>query len=306
MSPKDYIAFGLHIRSALVLPDLAEADATAASGAPDVTIRLGEVPVLEGRQQRWLGVDDFILAVRPARYRIRTGSEIIVDPLPDGAPSELIIFLLGSAMAALCLQRDLWAFHANAFVLDGHAVAVAGRPGAGKSTLAALLHDRGYEVLCDDLCVCRIDDHGDGWTWPGISRLKLLPDALAATGRHKHAHGQVGGPVEKYHVALPPIARKAPYPLRRIYLLDGPETAGNGGFQRLAPEPAIGALIAQTYRQHQVYDSGRRLAQFRWAVAAAQRLSVFRMRLPRGVDVFEESANLLIAHLRETSANAET
>lgn len=297
---QNYLAFGLRIRSAIALPDLVEA---SQDEQPDLTINLGRVPPPERGHHIWPSTDEFVMAVPPARYRVRAGREIIVDPLPDGSPSELVTFLLGSVMAALCLQRGLWPLHANAFLIHDQAVAIAGPRGAGKSTLAALLYDRGYGILCDDLCICRFDDTGRVWTWPGIARLKLRPDALAGTGRCIHAHPRVTAPVEKHHVALPPIISKAPLPLRQVYLLEPDVDDCRIGFRRLTPEMAITGLIAQTFRQHHVRDSGRQSDQFRWAVTASQRLAVFRAALPRGSDRFEESIELLIAHLRATNSD---
>ena len=107
-----YVAFGLVIRSEIALPDLAAA--TADDPVVDVTISFGAVPVPVGRHHRWHGDADFILAVPPARYHVRGGKEIIVEPSPEGTPGDVAIFLLGSVMAALCLQRGAWAIHANA------------------------------------------------------------------------------------------------------------------------------------------------------------------------------------------------
>jgi len=61
------------------------------------------------------------------------------------------LYLLGSAWGALCYQRDLLVLHASAVRVDGRAVAFCGRPGMGKSTLAAWLAESGHALVSDDL-----------------------------------------------------------------------------------------------------------------------------------------------------------
>src|SRR5258708_9269606 len=86
-------------------------------------------------------------------------------------------------MGAIFHQRGLLPLHANAIEVGGQAVAFVGPSGAGKSTLAAYFRDRGYRVLCDDVCVVSFGSDGEPLAWPGIPRIKLSGRALAALVR---------------------------------------------------------------------------------------------------------------------------
>ena len=137
-----------------------------------------------------------------ARYLVRGGREIVVDPSPGGSERNLRLFLLGSALGILCHQRGLLPLHANAIVVEGGAVAFAGHSGAGKSTLAAHFQRSGYEVLCDDVCMISFDEAGRPFAWPGLPRLKLWGDAAAAFGHDSSSLDQAIEGLDKYHVPM--------------------------------------------------------------------------------------------------------
>lgn len=72
------------------------------------------------------------------------------------------------------MQRGELPLHTSAVVTPdgGGAVLVAGVPGAGKSTTAALLIRRGWSILNDDISRVTFED-GVPMAWPGFQSLKL-------------------------------------------------------------------------------------------------------------------------------------
>src|SRR4029079_11482739 len=87
---------------------------------PVVRVRLGAVPeALPDAAPFRFGIqtsgDDVLLNVTGnARYLVRNGQEIVVDPVPGGSERNVRLFLLGSALGILCHQRGLLPLHANA------------------------------------------------------------------------------------------------------------------------------------------------------------------------------------------------
>ena len=114
-----------------------------------------------------------LLDSEAGRYAVRGGCEIFYDPAEGASARNVRLYLLGSAFGALLHQRGILPLHANAVALDGQVHAFLGHPGAGKATLAAAFHDRGYRLLSDDVCAVRLDAQDRPWVEPGMPRLRL-------------------------------------------------------------------------------------------------------------------------------------
>lgn len=296
-----YRAFGLRIHSEIPLPELPQAAADDAIAA-DVQVRLGAVdPNLPDAQEIEPGVyatrDQLLLDFREARYRIRNGCEIVVEPAPGASDRDVRIYLLGSAMGAIFHQRGLLPLHANAIEIDGQAVAFVGPSGAGKSTLAAHFHRLGRRVLCDDVCVVSFDAAGIPMAWPGVPRIKLWSDALKAFGRDDHGLQPVGGGLDKYSLPMPGELPHAPLPLARIYMLEQASAEATAGIRVLAGAEAVDALVNNIYRWEFTAPLGRSEAQFANALSLLKRSRMFAASRAWGFDVFEAEAAKLEQHM---------
>ena len=298
----DYSVFGLHIRSELPLPELTEKQAENI-GVPDVHIRIGDVrTVPEPRHVGpifQVGIDDYRLEVRnTARYRVRNGVEIVVAPLAGSSARSVRLFLLGTVFGALCQQRRLLPLHASAIEVDGQCVAFAGPSGVGKSTLAAYFHDRGYNVMSDDICVVSLDIQGRPRAWPGIPRLKLWREAADALARDVTALEIDLEGMEKYHFPTDRGASQASLPLRRIYILREPRLPGQEGIALLTGTTAFEALLANTYRRHLLAPMGQAAGHFAICAALIKHSGVYSAWRRKGFDVFAAEAEILEKHFR--------
>jgi hypothetical protein len=108
---------------------------------------------------------------------------IIIESIAGGDPERLRMFLVGTALSVLCLQRGLLPLHAGAIEAGRRAIAFAGGSGAGKSTLCAHFENGGYNILSDDVCMIDVRrDHSV--VWPGLPRMRLRRDAAALLERN--------------------------------------------------------------------------------------------------------------------------
>lgn len=297
-----YEVFGLRVGSQLPLPELFE----ARPGDADVEIRFGRIAAYEGEKPGLtLQADGALLSIpEVGRYLIRDGREIVVEPAAGGSERNLRLYLLGSAFGAVLHQRGLLPLHANAIEIDGRAVAFMGHSGAGKSTIAAWFHDRGYRVLADDVCVVTFDGAGGPVAHAGIPRLRLWREALEASGRTADAFELSFDDQDKYNVPTAAGAG-APLELSHIYLLRKAE-AGHPSIARLQGIDAVDALVANTYRGAFVTmmgAAGRHLAD---CLKLIHRAPVFGADRLWGYDAFEAQALALEAHARDIVAAALT
>lgn len=116
------------------------------------------------------------------RYLIEDGERIIYSRTREHDDRDVSLFLLGSAWAGLCYQRGLIPLHASAVCVSDRVHAFTGRPGAGKSTLAAALSARGRAFFTDDVLIldpARLER--EPLCFAGHKDLKLWRDAIGLT-----------------------------------------------------------------------------------------------------------------------------
>jgi hypothetical protein len=222
MQHRDYSCYGLRLRSDLELPELLPAN-THTGDTSDVRVELGPVPVTglaAGRQIGpflWCSRDALWLQVhRVGRYLIRHGNHILIDPEPAASEDSLRLFLLGSAMGALLMQRGLLVLHGNAIRVGDGCLVCVGESGAGKSTLAAGLLRRGHTILADD--VVPVD--AQGLALPGFPRIKLWQDTARELGIETADLRRIHPELEKFHYPLFQAFVDRPLPVRRVYILN--------------------------------------------------------------------------------------
>ena len=160
--PRDYEAYGLHVRSPVPLPFARGREDLPAAAEPDVVVRLGAAPTAlagtaDGRRApgghaEWEAAPGaFLISLYGvARYLVTGGREILVEPC-GGSGREIGARLAGTVWAALLLQRGIVPFHASAVEFEAGAVLFLGDSGAGKSSLLGALLKRGHAMLADDV-----------------------------------------------------------------------------------------------------------------------------------------------------------
>lgn len=151
-------------------------------------VRRGPVPTeLPGaaRPLPWLQVASQEVLVEfgdDTRLRVRDGCEVTLQldesADPGGDPSWL---LQGWAVTIAALQRGNLSLHAATVRIGDAVVAIAGDRGAGKSTTALGLRDRGHPLLVDDVALLEFRG-AEAWITPYARNVHLLPDAADALG----------------------------------------------------------------------------------------------------------------------------
>jgi hypothetical protein len=303
-SAADYFVCGLHLRSELPLPELAPA-AIPDGATPMVEIRLGDAgtalphPHQVGPAYQ-AAANDYLLNVQGVgRYRVRHGREVIVEPAASSSAQDLRLFLLGTALGALCHQRRLVPLHASAIVADGRCIAFAGRSRAGKSTLAAHFSGRGYPILADDVCVLSVAAEGPPMAWPGVPRIKLWRDALKALGRDPHDLATVRDGLEKYDVPLDGLAGGTALPLARLYILREARLPAQETIERLTGAAAFDEFLNHTYRHRLLAPMGCAASHFEQCAALVKHVPVFSAGRRWGFECYADEAAKIERHFRD-------
>lgn len=300
-SSTDYALFGLRIRSAVTLPEM---PAVPGGGEADVDVRLGPIDAPAAPEGYAPVPGGTLLTIDTVgRFLIRDGREVTVDPAPGASERNLRLFLLGSAFGAVLHQRGLMPLHANAIMIEGRAFAFCGHSGAGKSTMAAWFHDRGYPILADDVCVIGCGPDGEAIAYPGVPRLRLWRQALEKSGRFVDQYERSFDALDKYDVPISAGNRTEPAPLAGVYLLAKADPDAQGGsIERLTGIHAVETLVSNTYRGAYLTSIGGAGPHLAACVRIAKSVPIFRAARLWGFDAFEGEAERLDAHARSLVA----
>ena len=221
-----YTAYGVALDSEVDLPELRTRPYVEGS-EPDLSIRLCAVPPLPNEDGHAFIHSEMDGELRffsraEGRFVYRAGREILLDPVPEMAPSALRLYILGAGLNIALFQRGLWVFHASVVCIEGKAVAFLGHPHAGKTTMAATLHRRGHTLLSDDVLAIRMTEDGP-LALPGFPRFKLWPDSAEALGVEAETLPRIKEDMDKRSCAVARRFREEPAPLVRMYTLgEGP------------------------------------------------------------------------------------
>jgi hypothetical protein len=275
----DRVLAGWRVRCEFPIPELLPWSAKGAAGgdrAPDLFIRLGQVPdrledvvsdgpLLQVARDGWCR---FALKNLAAYFISSSGDEVIVSPAPGAAESDIRLFLLGTVFGILCHKRNLLPLHASCVEIDGRAIAFAGPPAAGKSTLAAAFVKAGYRLLADDVTVVDVTAPGGPAVVPSLPGLKLWREAMTGLGFDMQDAKRTRAELEKYHLPTQQTFTPEPLPLAAIYHLQSALSSKLESITRLTGAGAVKGTGEAIYRP----NAGRNLIGRQQLLQAVLRL----------------------------------
>lgn len=277
-----YRVSGLSVGSEIVLPGL---NAMAADREPPaVAIRRRPVPAaLENASAAgatWqIAGDRFLLRIPDvARFLLSAGREIAFEPEADADAGDIPIFILGTVFGILLHQRQQIVLHASAVRVNGKAVLFCGASGAGKSTMAAALAQRGYPLVTDDLCAITVVD-GMPMVHPDGRQLKLWAQAIDRLELAESRGERVRSRLEKFYVE-PVEAFSEPLPLGAVYALREARPPHTPGIEH--PNVVDAALILRrnAYRPLLVSRMEQKENYFHAATMMANVAGIFHLTRP--------------------------
>ncbi|MCM3205480.1 aldolase [Paenibacillus illinoisensis] len=227
MLPVQYEAYGLRWLSQFQMPELQIVqNSSQDAGDIDVHIQSADLTAL---WEAWnVGNENFVSRDGSLFFRIEDagiflieqGRRIIVNPKQDADEKKVRLFILGTCMAVIMMQRGILPLHGSAVVIDGWAYAFVGHSGAGKSTLSAALASRGYPLLTDDVVALTWDAGGRAIVSPGYPQQKLWQPSLDGFGMKEENYATVHAEITKYAIPVQHYFHERAVPLAGIFELN--------------------------------------------------------------------------------------
>lgn len=238
-----------------------------------------------------------------ARFLVTGGDTVLVEPYADARDEDIVLYLMGSVMAAVLNLRKHLALHATAMEIDGRAILVAGHSGAGKSTTAAALAANGHCLIAEDLTV--IDEAGRAV--PGLPQIKLWSDAIKKLQIGEEDLSRIRMQVSKFRVPVPATST-GPVLVSAVFLLGTQRDEHNGELriEKLEGLSRFNQVRRHTFRRTMVEGMGRGRELFTRYTQMLDQMPIYRIVRPVNRFTANEIAKLIEQALEETAVEKQS
>ncbi|KRE44910.1 hypothetical protein ASG81_14580 [Paenibacillus sp. Soil522] len=278
-----YRLFGLNIMSRIFLPEGYEIQGTNEKFDVEIELNISQQDCQDPFTSSNFHFDNGRLYFHipdTAVYSITSGTHIMVTPYPGADEAKVRLYLLGTCMGVLLMQRGILPLHGSAVVIDGKVYAIVGESGAGKSTLAAAFAQAGYPLMTDDvIAVSLSDDSAAATVNPSYPQQKLWEESIEQLGLLSQNYSSIYQRVNKYAVPIQSQFYREPLSLAGIIELT----------KTSEPEPSIKAyntleglhvLNVHTYRNSLLHLLNLQQWHFQSIARLASQLPVYQLRRP--------------------------
>jgi hypothetical protein len=188
INKNSYFSFGFRIVSYLPLPELPpliEPHASAENAVHVTRMDLTSQWSTAVSDNEYFAVDNHQVLIRvpdTAIFRICNGNSITVSPFEGFNEDKIRLYILGTCMGVILLQKRIIPLHGSAIAINGKAYAILGESGAGKSTLASILLNQGFHLLSDDLIPLTLNQNDVPIVSPSYPQQKMWQETIDHLG----------------------------------------------------------------------------------------------------------------------------
>lgn len=213
-----------------------------------------------------------------ARFLVTNGSNIQIEFLGENDFHRTMLFLQGSVMGALLMQRGSVPIHANAILVKDKAVLFSGPSGAGKSTMAACFVNEGYDLIADDISVIQSDGN-KSFVLPGNKRLKLWEDTIKQLQWDLTNYVKVREELKKFYVDVPKYG-KTKYKIDTLFILSFSSYLKKPEIKELKGIEKFKVLRKNVYRYNYINKTERETEFLQQIASLASNIRVYRYERP--------------------------
>ncbi|MFZ1741669.1 MAG: hypothetical protein WAT93_02380 [Pontixanthobacter sp.] len=220
----------------------------------------------------WLNIPEIL------SMEITDGRSIAYERAPGIEDDEVRLFLLGSGLGAILMQRGHVVIHGNAIVTEKQdgAIMCIGDTGAGKSTTAIAMMQRGLRVLADD--VCPLD--AQGFVLPGMARAKLWEETARQLGIDTSGLSRIRSTDAKFNLPLGSAHCATPQSVRAFYWLV-PDDVADVSIRSVDGAEKFTVLRNNVYRPEYLRPLGLEVDYLRRLALIASNTPVFQILRPK-------------------------
>ncbi|MBK5442688.1 HPr kinase/phosphorylase [Peribacillus sp. TH24] len=296
-----YEAFGLTVSSEIPLPELLhikiEGDIT------DIVIEKADLYPLWNEHSD--PNEDFVINKEwimfhvsgTAIFLIQSGNRIVVSPVNGAYDDEIRLYILGTCMGAILMQRKILPIHGSAVAIDGKAYAIVGDSGAGKSTLASALLKRGYQLISDDVIPVTLTNENVPFVTPSYPQQKLWLESLNHFEMDSTNYQSLTVRENKFAIPVQNQFVTEPLPLAGVFEL----VKGDNDEIEVKPIEHLQRfykLYYHTYRNSFIQQSGLMDWHFNTSAKMIKKIDFYQLRRPTNRFTAPELSDLIVNMLK--------
>ncbi|WP_420841231.1 aldolase [Evansella clarkii] len=297
-----YSAFGFKLLSPIRLPELTVIN--QCNITPDITIvfnNLQETWDSHTKDNDYFYIEkDFILVNIPkvGIFSIHGGKEIVVSPFKDVQEDQLRLYMLGTCMGAVLMQRRILPLHGSAIEINGKAYAIVGESGAGKSTTASALLNKGYKLISDDVIPVTLNEENIPVVTPAYPQQKLWQESLDKFGMDSSSYRPVVDRETKFAIPVHKHFSSTRLPLAGVFELikTNNEEVEIREIQQLE---RFHSLYLHTYRNFFLKPAGLMEWHFKVCADMVNKLDLYQIQRPSSRFTTEELTALILSSINK-------
>ncbi|MFJ5621672.1 HPr kinase/phosphorylase [Peribacillus loiseleuriae] len=296
-----YKAFGLTVSSEIPLPELQYIHID--EGETDIIIEKVELYSLWSElnsDEDFVIKKDWIMfrVTDTAIFFIQDGNRIFISPFEGAQEDEIRLYILGTCMGAVLLQRKILPLHGSAIAIEGKAYAIVGDSGAGKSTLASALLRRGYQLLSDDVIPITLTNENIPIVTPSYPQQKLWLESLNQFGLESNNYQPLIVREDKFAVPVQSQFSVESLPLVGIFELV------KGDFEEIEVHSIESLhrfykMYYHTYRNFFLHNSGLMEWHFNTTAKMINKIDFYQLRRPTTRFTAHDLTDLVLTTLKK-------
>jgi hypothetical protein len=278
-----YKGFGLSIYSEIPLPELFMD--SVGNNKVDIIVELADLTTLWNELAKpnhfCIIKDQCVLFKVPnvAIFYMENGNKILVSPIEGVRENQVRLYILGSCIGAILLQRRILPLHGSAIAINGKAYAIVGDSGAGKSTLASALLNKGFKLLSDDVIPVSLNDCNVPVVTSAYPQQKLWQESLDAFGINSNNYEPIFDRETKFTIPVQADFSRSSLPLAGIFELVKAD-CNEIKIEPISTLQVLHTLYYHTYRNFLVDHLGLREWHFQMTSSIVQSIQVYQLIRP--------------------------
>ena len=306
LKKNSYKAFGLRIISDFVLPELSSINIPF--DCSDIVIENRDLSIEwsnSAEQGKMFYIrENFVLFKinDTAIFSIQNGNNIAVSSVPGSDENKIRLYILGTCMGALLMQRKILPLHGSAIEINGKVYAIVGERGAGKSTLASALISKGFKFLSDDVISVSLNLNGNPIVTPSYPQQKLWEESLTVLGKEATQFNPLFERETKYAVPVTEHFLATPLELAGVFELTKSDS-GNVMISIVEGLERFPLLYTHTFRNFLIPKLGLREWHFNYTSRLVNKIKIYKLQRPESMFTAHKLADVILKTIREKELN---